>query len=863
MSDMYDSTEGQKKNDEHWEDLPGEARQIQNDYNNINKLLHNTGGYGAEGGANAASSAGQQAAGAAAEAGGAVAGGAAANAGAEAAAGAAEAAGTAGAEAAGGAAAEAGAETAIQAAGAAAAPETAGLSYVAAVAIAAGLKAAKSGAKEISGIFEKGSAEEDYKIFSAGSVIALIILIIFVAVICGTSIRRNTSSHIENHTETQYGNQEDEPHADDNYKFTNDEPENIKEEYDYDVPNKVAALKYKDATNTAVKKAFTEQMISIVDVLDSYAQSLYGIIKSLIDGYVYAKEDRKLTIKSLYENPYPYSTAKSGGSFYKIGNYLAAMGFGGDAYGVFEEEGYSAMPEDKINDDLNFDEVNAVMTEGNKYNTDNSKLEEYIKLFTESEKAMSNMYEMKAVTTFYGYYYLDVEEDDGEGGTRTVTKKFRTGDHEKSPEGPKEEAESKGSEIEYPIHYYFKITVKPFGLHELYELSGANPKAKFQFKYHTNIEHLDTIEQYDRLWCRMDEDGDGTITKEENYLGPSYADKRDHTSTIFGEGMDMEGNSSPVTTGRSAWVYIPVEDQLDPKSLSAKIKRGYRDDDDDDGGDDDDDGRRMGLREWFIDKAIKNCYYSQDGDKRLGQYVDGPQGRKRCFDCSGLVYCGYKEVLGMTFGMNTAEQIANLEGQKKVIMYNSDFDESKLRVGDLLYYKHPGGGRHVKVYVGAGDDFQYKYVHASTPSTGVVGSNTGYASDLYCVARPLGGGDGGDEDWDLLSRIIYCEAGNQGDDGMVAVGEVVMNRVNSPLFPNTIHDVAYAPNQFASKSRWYDPKWAPSPEAINVAQRVIAGERLWYEPTVIGFKVANDTNPWNGWTWYAHLGAHNFYTKGW
>ncbi len=51
-------------------------------------------------------------------------------------------------------------------------------------------------------------------------------------------------------------------------------------------------------------------------------------------------------------------------------------------------------------------------------------------------------------------------------------------------------------------------------------------------------------------------------------------------------------------------------------------------------------------------------------------------------------------------------------------------------------------------------------------------------------------------DLDLLAAIIWCEAGNQPYDGMVAVGEVVMNRVASPSFPNTIAEVLEQPGQF-------------------------------------------------------------------
>ena len=46
-------------------------------------------------------------------------------------------------------------------------------------------------------------------------------------------------------------------------------------------------------------------------------------------------------------------------------------------------------------------------------------------------------------------------------------------------------------------------------------------------------------------------------------------------------------------------------------------------------------------------------------------------------------------------------------------------------------------------------------------------------------------------DADLLARIITAEADNQSYQTQVAVGAVVLNRVNSSLFPNTIRGVIY------------------------------------------------------------------------
>jgi spore germination cell wall hydrolase CwlJ-like protein len=48
----------------------------------------------------------------------------------------------------------------------------------------------------------------------------------------------------------------------------------------------------------------------------------------------------------------------------------------------------------------------------------------------------------------------------------------------------------------------------------------------------------------------------------------------------------------------------------------------------------------------------------------------------------------------------------------------------------------------------------------------------------------------------LMSAIIFCEAGAESYTGKVAVGIVVMNRVRSDLFPNTVKGVIYEKGQF-------------------------------------------------------------------
>lgn len=73
-----------------------------------------------------------------------------------------------------------------------------------------------------------------------------------------------------------------------------------------------------------------------------------------------------------------------------------------------------------------------------------------------------------------------------------------------------------------------------------------------------------------------------------------------------------------------------------------------------------------------------------------------------------------------------------------------------------------------------------------------------------------------------LSHIIFAESGNQPLAGQIAVGNVIMNRVNSPLFPNSIYDVIYQKNQF-SPVRNGTIKLEPRELSIIAAKLVLDG----------------------------------------
>lgn len=80
---------------------------------------------------------------------------------------------------------------------------------------------------------------------------------------------------------------------------------------------------------------------------------------------------------------------------------------------------------------------------------------------------------------------------------------------------------------------------------------------------------------------------------------------------------------------------------------------------------------------------------------------------------------------------------------------------------------------------------------------------------------------------ELLASIIFCEAGNQSYEGQVAVGAVVMNRINSEKFPDTMEEVIYQSGQFVpAMTGWLDTVRASSgytDSAMKAAKDAIMG----------------------------------------
>ena len=117
-----------------------------------------------------------------------------------------------------------------------------------------------------------------------------------------------------------------------------------------------------------------------------------------------------------------------------------------------------------------------------------------------------------------------------------------------------------------------------------------------------------------------------------------------------------------------------------------------------------------------------------------------------------------------------------------------------------------------------------------------------------------------EDDLYVLSHIISAEAGNCSEEMMIAVGSVVLNRVASDRFPDTIEEVVFQrdPLQYSpteNGSYWNDPTDA----AVEVAQMLLEegsqlpAEVVWQAE----FPQGTDTYdkipiPWGGYMWFCY-----------
>ena len=118
------------------------------------------------------------------------------------------------------------------------------------------------------------------------------------------------------------------------------------------------------------------------------------------------------------------------------------------------------------------------------------------------------------------------------------------------------------------------------------------------------------------------------------------------------------------------------------------------------------------------------------------------------------------------------------------------------------------------------------------------------------------GGSGGSGDLELLARLISAEARGEPYEGQVAVGAVVLNRVEHASFPNSVSGVIYQSGAFSCLDGQFDGPVAES--AYRAAQDALNGS----DPSGGAIYYFNPATATSQWIWsrplIVQIGSHRF-----
>lgn len=114
---------------------------------------------------------------------------------------------------------------------------------------------------------------------------------------------------------------------------------------------------------------------------------------------------------------------------------------------------------------------------------------------------------------------------------------------------------------------------------------------------------------------------------------------------------------------------------------------------------------------------------------------------------------------------------------------------------------------------------------------------------------------------ECMARAMYFESNRSSRDGMIAVGSVVMNRVKSAAFPNTVCSVVSQKNQFAPGVMTRQMGLNTAPLIMGTARSVLSGERHPRITSSKFFHAAWYKADFNNIHYVATTGGNAFYEK--
>lgn len=110
----------------------------------------------------------------------------------------------------------------------------------------------------------------------------------------------------------------------------------------------------------------------------------------------------------------------------------------------------------------------------------------------------------------------------------------------------------------------------------------------------------------------------------------------------------------------------------------------------------------------------------------------------------------------------------------------------------------------------------------------------------------------------LMAKMIHAEARGESDKGQIAVGAVIMNRIGSTAFPDTMNGVLYQKNQFTAVNDGQFYAYEPDQRAYSAAYAAARGEDPTYG-SLFYWNPAKTSNAWlNSKPILARIGNHVF-----
>jgi spore germination cell wall hydrolase CwlJ-like protein len=115
---------------------------------------------------------------------------------------------------------------------------------------------------------------------------------------------------------------------------------------------------------------------------------------------------------------------------------------------------------------------------------------------------------------------------------------------------------------------------------------------------------------------------------------------------------------------------------------------------------------------------------------------------------------------------------------------------------------------------------------------------------------------------ECLTRVMYFESNRSSEEGMLAVGTVVMNRLADRSYPKTVCAVVGQKNQFAPGVLHKPMKEKRSQQrAARIADAVLNGARHPAVPNAKHFHQAGLRFPYNNMHYVLEAGGNEFYDK--